>query len=215
MPDAVQPISLAPTLRIAVERFVNRSCFAARTRESYAQDLRPLLARIGDQPVRALTHDAAAHFIDRQEHLSATTYNRRYTALRSLVRWCLAQNWLDDDPLVEMERRDQPRSSPRALDAKNVEAVLYGIRDVRDRALSWFVYDSGLRCREALTVNIEDIDWAERCVRIRARAAKRARCSSAGVWHGTSMITSRRAVNHPLERFASRIGPHAPHAVLM
>jgi len=172
MPHAVQTIPLAPILRIAVERFLNRSCFAARTLESYAQDLRPLLARIWDQPVQALTHDAATHFMGMQVHLSATTYNRRYTALRSLVRWCMAQNWLDDDPLVGLKRRDQPRGDPRALDPERVEAVLRGIYDVRDRALFWFMYDGGLRCREALAVNVEDIDWAERCVRIQGKGGK-------------------------------------------
>ncbi len=172
MPHTVQPIPLVPTLRIATERFLSRSRFAARTRESYAQDLSSLLARIGDQPVRALTPDAARHFMDMQEHLSATTYNRRYTALRSLVRWCVAQGWLDDDPLTGLKRRDQPRGDPRALDPEHVEAVLRGIRDVRDRALFWFVYDGGLRCREALAANIEDIDWIERCIRIHGKGGK-------------------------------------------
>jgi hypothetical protein len=34
-----------------------------------------------------------------QEHLAASTFNRRYAALCSFVRWCQQQGWLDDDPL--------------------------------------------------------------------------------------------------------------------
>jgi integrase len=59
-----------------------------------------------------------------------------------------------------LERRPQPRSRPRALDPEQVEAVLRRIRDVRD--LFWLMCDGGLRCPEALAINLDDIDWTER-----------------------------------------------------
>jgi len=170
---AAPPVALVPPLRVAVERFLVRSRFSARTRESYAQDLAPLLAHVGDQPVAtALTHAAAAAYLAAQESLAASTYNRRYAALRSLVRWCQTQGYLADNPLVGLERRPQTRGGPRALDPERVEAALRGIRDARDRALFWLIYDGGLRCREALAVNIEDVDWTERCLRVQGKGDK-------------------------------------------
>ena len=170
MPSVTEPIPLIPPLRAAVERFLARSRFAARTRDSYAQDLAPLLDRVGAHPVpAALTRAAAASYLAAQDHLSAGTYNRRFAALRSLVRWCRTQGYLDEDPLAGLERRPQARGGPRALDPEQVEAALRAIRDIRDRALFWLIYDGGLRCREALSVNIEDIDWTERCIRIQGK----------------------------------------------
>jgi integrase/recombinase XerD len=101
--------------------------------------------------------------------LAASTFNRRYAALRSFVRWCQQLGWLEDDPLGGLERRPQPRDGPRALDPEQVEATLRGIRDARDRALFWLIYDGGLRCQEALTINLEDIDSAERAIRIHGK----------------------------------------------
>jgi len=170
MLHSVQPAPLIPPLATAVARFLARSRFAARTRESYAQDLAPLLERVGDRPVSAaLTHTVAAAYLATQDHLSAGTYNRRYAALRSLVRWCQTQGYLEDDPLFGLERRPQGRGGPRALDPEQVEAVLRGIRDARDRALFWLMYDGGLRCREALAIDVDDIDWTERCIHIRGK----------------------------------------------
>jgi integrase len=40
---------------------------------------------------------------------------------------------------------------------------------VRDRALFWLIYDGGLRCQEALAINLEDIDWTERAIRIQGK----------------------------------------------
>ncbi|MBV9358484.1 MAG: tyrosine-type recombinase/integrase [Chloroflexi bacterium] len=52
------------------------------------------------------------------------------------------------------------------LDPEQVEMTLRHIRDARDRALFWLIYEGGLRCQEALGINIEDIDWTECAIRI-------------------------------------------------
>ncbi|MBV9323579.1 MAG: tyrosine-type recombinase/integrase [Chloroflexi bacterium] len=165
----MQLVPSIPSVSAAFERFLARSRFAARTRESYAQDLPPRLARVGQQPVASLRPEHAATFLAAHERLAARTFNRRYAALRSFVRWCQQQGWLDEDPLVGLERRPQPRTGPRALDPEQVEAVLRGIRNARDRALFWLIDDGGLRCQEALAINIEDIDWTERAIRIQGK----------------------------------------------
>ena len=169
MPRALHVVPPPPSLHTALERFLARSRFAARTRKSYAQDLAPLLARVGEQPVTSLTHQTTAMFLATQEHLAASTFNRRYAALRSFVRWCQQQGWLEDEPLDGLERRPQPRTGPRALDPEQVEAALRAIRDARDRALFWLIYDGGLRCQAALGINLEDIDWTERAIRIQGK----------------------------------------------
>jgi len=76
---------------------------------------------------------------------------------------------LDADPLTGLERRPQTRGGPRALDSAQVEARLRAVRDTRDRALFWLIYDGGLRCNEALAIDIEDTDWTERCIRIQGK----------------------------------------------
>ena len=119
--------------------------------------------------VTSLTHQTTVAFLASQEHLAASTFNRVCAALRSFGRWCQQQVWLDHDPLVGLERRPQPRRSPRALDPEQVEAALRAIRAARDRALFWLIYDGGLRCQEALAINLEDINWTERSIRIQGK----------------------------------------------
>jgi len=169
MTPAPRPTTLIPSVRVAINHFLARSRFAARTRDSYAQDLAPLLAQIGDQRVSALTHGVTSAYLAAHEHLAASTFNRRYATLRSFARWCKARGWLHDDPLVGLERRPHPRRGPRALDPEQVEVRLRTIHDARDRALFWLIYDGALRCREALAIDVEDVDWTERCIRIHGK----------------------------------------------
>jgi len=63
------------TLAHAFEQFLDASSFARRTRESYAEDLAPLLVEVGQQPVTALTTDVLQAFLARQESLAPATYN--------------------------------------------------------------------------------------------------------------------------------------------
>src|SRR5712692_8880345 len=106
------------TLASAFEQFLEVSSFAPRTRESYAEDLAPLFAEVGQKPVTALTADVLQAFLARQESLAPTTYNRRLAALRSFIRWLRAQGWEASALLDGIERKPEGKRTARALDAQ-------------------------------------------------------------------------------------------------
>src|SRR5712691_12572666 len=157
------------TLASAFEQFLEVSSFARRTRESYAEDLAPLFAEVGQQPVTALTADVLQTFLTRQESLAPATYNRRLAALRSFTGWLRAQGWEGSALLDGIERKPEKKRAARALDAQQVESVLRKIEDPRDRALFWLIYDGGLRCQEALAIDIDDISWSGRSIRLHGK----------------------------------------------
>jgi site-specific recombinase XerC len=194
------------TLAHAFEQFLDGSSFARRTRESYAEDLVPLFTEVGQQPVTALTVDVLQKFLAHQESLAAATYNRRLAALRSFTRWLREQGWVADTLLDGMKRKPEGKRSPRALDARQVESVLRKIENPRDRALFWLIYDGGLRCQEALAIDIDDISWSERSIRIHGKVTAPARCSSRVLWEPSWTSTWRHAETRRRDRSSSRIG---------
>jgi integrase/recombinase XerD len=157
------------TLKGAFEQFLEGSSFARRTRESYSEDLAPLFAACGQAPIPALTVEIVQAFLARQESLAPATYNRRLAALRSFIRWLRTQGWQIEEILEKVERKPQGRQIRRALDAQRVESVLRQITDPRDRTLFWLIYDGGLRCQEALAIDIEDISWPDRSILIQGK----------------------------------------------
>ncbi len=106
------------TLAHAFEQFLEDSSFARRTRESYTEDLAPLLAEVGQQPVRALTTDVLQAFLARQESLAPATYNRRLAAVRSFTRWLREQgrngNRKENGWLALWMRRKSSRSGEKS-----------------------------------------------------------------------------------------------------
>jgi integrase len=157
------------TLARAFEQYLEVSSFARRTCESYTEDLVSLFAECGHMPITALTTDVIRSFLARQESLAPATYNRRLAALRSFTRWLRDQGWLADALLDGVERKPEGKRTARALDAQQVESVLRKIEDPRDRALFWLIYDGGLRCQEALSIDIDDISWSDRSILIHGK----------------------------------------------
>ena len=157
------------TLKGAFEQFLEGSSFARRTRESYSEDLAPLFAACGQAPIPDLTVEVVQAFLARQESLAPATYNRRLAALRSFIRWLRMQGWQIEEILEKVERKPEGKQIPRALDAQRVESLLRQISHPRDRALFWLIYDGGLRCQEALAIDIEDISWPDRSIVIQGK----------------------------------------------
>jgi len=157
------------TLTGAFEQFLEDSSFARRTCESYTEDLAPLFAECGQAPVTALTVEVVQSFLARQESLAPATYNRRLAALRSFIQWLRTQGWQIEDLLEKVERKPEGKRTARALDAQKVESVLRQIANPRDRALFWLIYDGGLRCQEALAIDIENISWSDRSILIHGK----------------------------------------------
>src|SRR6266849_1800746 len=135
-----------PTLASAFEHFLDQALFARRTRESYTDDLAPLLTPYGHAHVSVLTPELVQEYLARQERLAPATYNRRLAALRSFLNFLRAQGWQTSELLADVERKPERTRETRALDAGRVESVLRQITDPRDRALFWLIYDGGLRC---------------------------------------------------------------------
>jgi site-specific recombinase XerD len=158
-----------PTLANAFAQFLDHASFARRTRESYTDDLAPLLTWYGQADIPVLTEEIIQGYLAHQEALAPTTYNRRLAALRSFLGFLREQGWQTDTLLAGVERKPERKRVARALDAQQVEAVLRQITDPRDRALFWLIYDDGLRCQEALAIDIEDISWPDRSILVHGK----------------------------------------------
>jgi len=124
---------------------------------------------MGQKLAIALTDTDLQAFLARQESLAPATYNQRLATLRSFTRWLRDQGWETSALLDGIKRKPEGKRTARALDAQKVESVLRTIEDPRDRALFWLIYDGGLRCQEALSIDIDDISWSDRSIRLHGK----------------------------------------------
>lgn len=149
------------------------------TRRNYARYVDEFLVAVFDDrgvefgEVRA---PEVAAFIGGLSHrYQPRTIEHAATALRVFFRFLRAQGWCEDrlaDAVPMVPHR--PSGLVRHLDPRVLEQLIASLetasaRDLRDRAIILMIARVGLRPGEVAQFRLEDIDWRNAAIRVRAR----------------------------------------------
>jgi integrase len=93
--------------------------------------------------------------------------------IRSLLSWCRRYGWPVGDLQLRVDRRALADDDSKAAAPPELER-LWGRADVplRERALWLLLYDSAARAEEALGLDVEDLDLANRQARARTNGGQ-------------------------------------------
>ena len=165
--------------RAAVDRFLASPSLSDSTRRAYRVDAEQFLRwlderrlRLGDVDVRALA-EYAAHLGRHRPRYAPATVARKLAAVRALVRHALGPTRVPDASFAPR----RPRRLPDAPNASELEETLdrldgEGPLAVRNRALVELVYSAGLRSREAVDLDLGDVEFEQELVRVRGKGGK-------------------------------------------
>jgi site-specific recombinase XerD len=165
--------------RKVIDRFLASPSLADATRRSYRFDLEPfadwLEARklaLDDVDVRVLS-DYVTDLGRGRPRLAPATIARKVSAVRSFLRFALGPARVPDAPLTPRRSRRLP-VAPRAEEVDGALDVLGGSEPLalRNRALVELVYSAGLRSREAVDLDLADVDFEQEAVHVRGKGGK-------------------------------------------
>ena len=166
--------------RAAIDRFLASPALSDATRRAYRFDLEPfadwLEARrtaLDDVDVRALTEYAAELGRARPRKLAPATTARKLAAVRSLLRFALGADRVPDASLSPRRPRRLP-DAPKTAEIEETLARLEGEGPLalRNRALVELLYSAGLRSREAVDLDLGDVDFEQEAVHVRGKGGK-------------------------------------------
>ena len=164
----------------AIERFLTSAALSDATRRAYRSDLRGFARWLGQQGIslddvdaRVLTEYAALLGRGRPRRLAPATIARKLAAVRALVRFALGPGRVPDVRLAPRRPRrlphvDKPDEVDREL--RSLEGV--GPLPLRNRALGELVYSAGLRSKEAVGLDLADVDFEQEAVRVLGKGGK-------------------------------------------
>ncbi|NLY93722.1 MAG: site-specific tyrosine recombinase XerD [Myxococcales bacterium] len=171
---------------IHVDRFLEQlrveRGLSANTLESYAADLRALLASLDEEGVsitEASEGDLAAHLVSlSRAGLSARTQARHLAAVRGFFRFLVEERVRRDDPT---ELLTNPKTISRLPDVLSQDEVMRLLeapptthpRGIRDRAMLYLMYATGLRVSELVGLELVDLRLDEGFVSIFGKGGKR------------------------------------------
>jgi integrase/recombinase XerC len=108
--------------------------------------------------------------------LSNRSLARHLSTLRSFFRWACREGHLEKNPARGLPSPRIPRTLPRALTLPDTERLLAaeeeGLIPERERALFELLYATGLRVSEAAGLDLEDVDFSARLVRVTGKGSR-------------------------------------------
>ncbi len=108
--------------------------------------------------------------------LSNRSLARHLSTLRSFFRWACREGHLEKNPARGLPSPRIPRTLPRALTLPDTERLLDAEEEAllpeRERALFELLYATGLRVSEAAGLDLEDVDFSSRLVRVTGKGSR-------------------------------------------
>lgn len=159
-----------------IDRFLDhlRATKSPHTVRSYGVDLAQLAASVAER-ADPFEPEGLRHFL-RTYGKTPPTRARKLSSLRSFVKFLRRIGEIDADPTEALEAPIRRRRLPKALSQHQASALLdqsdVGRTPLRDRALLELMYAAGLRASEVVGVDLGDLDWRARTLKVRGKGNK-------------------------------------------
>jgi len=162
--------------------------FSPRTVEAYRRDLERFAGfweeEFANQPagktplykVDTLAVRSYLAYLHR-DRLVNRTLARHLSTLRSFFRWACREGHLEKNPARGLLSPRVPKTLPRAMTLPDTERLLAaeddeGFVPERERALFELLYATGLRVSEAAGLDLSDVDFSSRLVRVTGKGSR-------------------------------------------
>jgi site-specific recombinase XerD len=171
-------------IRAEIDRFLNSPALSDATRRAYRVDLAEFQAwlrhrgtRLQGVDVRTLSDYVSELGASRPgrapRRLAPATVARKLAAVRSFLRFALGPDRVPDASLAPR----RPRRLPESPRQREVAAELDDLDDdgplgLRNRALVELVYSAGLRSREAVDLDLMDVDFDQEQLHVKGKGGK-------------------------------------------
>jgi integrase/recombinase XerD len=153
-----------------------------RTVEAYGRDLRrwtEFIAGRGRSVPADVKREEVTLFLEelRNKGLSPRSVARASSSLGSFQRFLLEEGATDHLPWADLTSPRLDRRLPRVLSQEEVaslldQPILEDARGLRDRAMLETLYGSGIRISELTGLDVEDVDLAEREMRVIGKGSR-------------------------------------------
>jgi len=148
---------------------------------SYKRDLLQLAGYLEERKVvlRRIDNVILRGFLARlhENQNKKSTVARKLAAIRSFFQFCIKKKWLEDNPAKVVATPKQEKHVPSFLSEDEMAQFLDLPQanqplDLRDKAALELLYATGMRVSELAGLNLDDLNFSERLIRVRGKGKK-------------------------------------------
>lgn len=154
--------------------------YSEQTLRAYTEDLLKFQNYLESEGLDELSLDSncARRFIAglSEQNLAKTTVNRTLSAMNGYYTWLKKNSCTDFNPFENIKSLKRNRDLPDYMFENEIELLFSltgsGFAGLRDRFILELLYSTGARVTEAAQINIADINFRERSIRVRGKGGK-------------------------------------------
>jgi integrase/recombinase XerD len=179
---------LNPVTKKWIELFISHlkidKGLSAHTLAAYRRDLAQFVGTLGTKKTVLEANEASIESFLKQLRVAeqqSTSIARKLSALKQFYKFLIQEEAITENPTLFIEAPVQTTRLPKALHAKDIEAILNTVDadtlaqgshsestalQIRDRAMIYLLYATGMRVSELLSVRVSQIDTEAGFVRV-------------------------------------------------
>ena len=148
---------------------------------SYKRDLLQLVGYLEERKIilRRVDNVILRGFLAKlqEKQNKKSTVARKLAAIRSFFQFCMKKKWLEDNPAKVVATPKQEKHVPSFLSEDEMLQFLDLPQttqplDLRDKAALELLYATGMRVSELAGLNLDDLNFSERLIRVRGKGKK-------------------------------------------
>jgi integrase/recombinase XerD len=156
-----------------ISYLADERAYSKPTISAYQSDLDQFTEKMGKDPLSASTDDIRKFILHLLESgISSRSARRKLAAIRSFLQFVFGEGGIQQDASRHIRAPHAFRAITRPITRGEVDQILSLLStdrplDLRNRALVYAVYGSGVRVSEIAHLNIADVDFAHAVAKVR------------------------------------------------
>ncbi len=146
--------------------------YSPHTIRGYDIQCRLFVAHFDDPDIEEVTKDDIKNYLLHQVHLKPQSLAFRVKFIRSFYRWAVDEGYASKNPSANIQEPKLPSRVPKFLNEEHIEELREACKTRMERAIFEFLFNTGCRIGEAVTVNIRDIDWNRQSLVVMGKGQK-------------------------------------------
>ena len=143
--------------------------YSEKTIREYSYDLHMFDKFSDEKPIENRTTSDLRRFflyLKRDKSYAPRSLHRKICSLKSFYKFLKKEAFISINPAESIESPKIPKSLPKTISVEEAFSLLNAPTNLRDKAVLYLLYGTGMRVSELSDLNIENLDLKNRLIRI-------------------------------------------------
>ena len=168
-----------------IEFLSNQKGYSEHTIKAYVRDVQDFFnfyqeyLNVNNLKIQSIDRTGIRHYLGKlfEDGLSSATVSRKLSSIKVLFKHLVNQDVLNTNPAALIQSPKTRKKIPEVLSEKEITAILDNIEtrdfyETRNKAILELFYSTGVRLSELVNINIRDIDFLKKEIKIIGKGAK-------------------------------------------